>query len=180
MKLIIAVATIILSFFAYAETEKIAIPSDAGMRMVWWPKVAPPKGWHFDQGASYHFAFNAMVPDGASFSNAETVMYAKASYKPRMPDTKDLKSFVNQDLSEFSSSTPKIDVKHESPLLSGDGASLEVYSFSPVAEGSWELVAYGEDAEYYLTFAISSKSKSGLTSSMEAFKQMLGNYRDKP
>ena len=180
MKRIIVVIAIIFSVCAYAETEKNAIPSDTGMRLVWWPKVAPPKGWHFDQGSSYQFAFNAMAPDGATFSNAETVMYAKASYKPRVPDLKDLNSFVTQDLSSFENSAPKISIKNEAPMLTGDGVPLEVYSFSPVSEGNWEVVAYGEDAEYFLTFAISSRSQSGLASSLAALKQMVGNYRDKP
>jgi hypothetical protein len=139
----------IFSVAAHAEIEKIALQTDTGPRLIWWPKVEPPRGWHFDQGSSYHFAFKAMAPNGSTFSQSETVMYAKASYKPRNVDTTDLASFVKRDIGYFTSNDSTIVVKNEAPMFTGDREKLVVISFPPKAGGNWEIVAYGEESDFF-------------------------------
>ena len=41
---------------AAAEIEKTAALTQGGTRLMWWPKVAAPEGWHFDKGASQNTA----------------------------------------------------------------------------------------------------------------------------
>ena len=84
---LLALVLVLLSGSVHAEIEKFATPTDAGIQLQWWPKVQLPPGWHFDPGSSHHFGFNAIAPDGSTFSKAETVMYANAEYKPRVPET---------------------------------------------------------------------------------------------
>ena len=165
---------------ATAQIEKIATPTNSGIELQWWPKVQPPHGWHFDSGSSHHFSFNAMAPDGSTFSAAETVMYAKADYKPRVPETKNLAQLVAQDISDFHQAYPGMAVTAEPPVLSADHIQLQVITFTPSTGGNWERVAYGENSEFYVLFTVSSRTKGGLERAMPAFKAMVASYRVGP
>ena len=80
----------ILASPSHAEIEKLATICDKGICPHWWPKVAPPKGWTHDPQHSYLYNINALAPEGKSFADAETVIYANAVYKPRVPESKTL------------------------------------------------------------------------------------------
>jgi hypothetical protein len=85
---LLAFAIVLVAAYATAsaEIEKVAIPTDNGLTLHWWPKLPDVAGWHFDREASYHYGFAAWAPDNFTFSNAETVIYARAVYKPRDPE----------------------------------------------------------------------------------------------
>lgn len=166
--------------FASAEIEKTAATSDAGIQLWWWPKVQPPPGWHFDEGSSRNYGCNAMAPDGATFSNAETVMYAKADYKPRRPEIGSLAQLIDADIADFRQAYPGMSVDIGSPVPTADRQPLTLVTFTPYAGGSWESVAYGEDAEFYLMFTVSSRTEAGLAQAMPAFKAMVASYRVAP
>lgn len=163
-----------------AAIEKIATPTETGIQLQWWPKVQPPSGWHFDSGSSHHFGFNAMAPDNSTFSRAETVMYAKAHYKPRVPETESLAQLIDRDISDFHQAYPGMAATAEPPVLTADHKRLKLVTFAPSAGGNWERVAYGEDAEFYLLFTVSSRTKGGLERAMPAFKAMVASYRVGP
>ncbi|MBS1867898.1 MAG: hypothetical protein JSS69_18460, partial [Acidobacteria bacterium] len=93
-----------------AEIEKTALMCGNEICFYWWPKLSPPKGWHQDQDMSYEIEANALVPDGSTFSKAETVMYAKALYKPRTPETKSVDQLIADDKNEFLNADPNIAV----------------------------------------------------------------------
>jgi hypothetical protein len=171
-----------LSYQASAAIEKVGAPTESGLHLMWWPKVAPPKGWHFDQGSSYHFSFNAIAPDGSTFSKAETVMYARADYKPRITGVKSLSEYISNDIEGFKQNDESLVVSHEQPILGKDGLEFRVISYSPGQDhaGNWERVAYGEDGDYYLTFAISSRTKEGLAAAIPAFNSFVLGYRSGP
>ena len=175
---------ICLSFFAsfaYAGIEKIALPTDQGFRMIWWPKVDPGGPWNFDEMASRQNALKMFVPSGSTFANAETVMYAKANFKPRTPDTKALKSLIDNDVANIKTEAPGIKIEVMPPVTDGDGKSVQVVSFIPTGgQGNWEWVAYGEDGEYFLVFTVSSRTKLGLEKSLPAFKAMIASYHAEP
>lgn len=163
-----------------AEIRKFATPTDTGIQLQWWPKVQPPTGWHFDSGSSHHFGFNAFAPDGSTFSKAETVMYAKADHKPRVPEANSLAQLIDGDISNFHQAYPGMAATVESPILTTDHKRLELVTFVPSAGGNWERVAYGEDAEFYLLFTVSSRTKDGLERAMPAFRAMVASYRVGP
>jgi hypothetical protein len=177
---LLILSLVFLSGAVNAEIEKIATPTDAGIQLQWWPKVKPPPGWHFDSGSSHHFGFNAMAPDGSTFSNAETVMYAEADYKPRVPETKSLAQLVQRDVSAFHKAYPGMAATTAPPIFTADHKQLQVLSFAPSAGGNWERVAYGEDAEFYLVFTVSSRTQSGLEHANAAFNAMVASYRVGP
>lgn len=182
MKYFVFILLVFTSVAAFAGIEKVAIPTSSGLKLMWWPKVTPPNGWHFDQGSSYHFSFNAMAPNGSTFSKAETVMYAKADYKPRLPAATSLQKFVSNDMTSYKNEIPSVAIVHESPLHIGHHCQCPVVFYHPAAgtSGNWEQVAYCEDGTYFLTFVVSSRTNAGLQAAMPAFRSMLSSYRVGP
>jgi len=79
---------------SFAEIQKFANPCDQGICFSWWPKLPRVAGWHQDQDQSYNYKINAQAPDGRTFANAETVIYANAIYKPRVPESKTLQDLI--------------------------------------------------------------------------------------
>ncbi len=96
-----AIVLVAASATASAEIEKVAVPTDNGLTLHWWPKLPDVAGWHFDRDASYHYGFAAWAPDNFTFADAETVIYARAIYKPRDPETKSLDVLIERDKQHF-------------------------------------------------------------------------------
>lgn len=168
---------LLISLTAQAEIEKTAVPCETGLCLYWWPKLPPLKGWHQDKDQSYHYGVNALAPDGSSFAKAETVIYAKASYKPRIPETKTLEMFIADDRKEFADSVPGITIKEVDALISGDGEKLRSFTFFPKQKGNWEQVAYGEEGEFYLVFTLSSHSKEAFDRTQSAYRELIAHYK---
>jgi hypothetical protein len=164
---------------ASAEIEMIAAPTDRGLSFHWWPKLTPPEGWHHDRNFSFHYSVNAIAPDGLYFDDAETVMYAKAAYKPREPDVKSLEMFIERDHKSFKADARGLEIKETAALTTADGKRLRSFTFFPTQAGNWERVAYGEEGDYYLIFTISSRSKSGYEAASAAYESLVRGYRER-
>ncbi len=163
---------------AAPEIEKVGQVCEKGLCLAWWPKLEPATGWHHERGPSLQNGVNVQVPDGFTFSNAETVIYAKAAYKPRIPETTSLEALIKNDKDEFRKDDPGITITRVSPLKTKDGKVLESYTFFPTAKGNWEEVSYGEEGEYYLIFTISSRSHAGFLGSLPVFEQYIAQYKE--
>jgi hypothetical protein len=162
-----------------AEIEKRALVCQTGICLYWWPKLPQIKGWHQDKNFSYRYGVDALAPDGFTFSNAVAVMYANAAYKPRDPETKSLQMFIANDQRGFRSSDPGIKITEISPLANGDGVKMPSYMFVPKAKGNWEQVTYAAEGDYYLTFVLSSRSKSGFQKAEDAYRKLISGYKAK-
>jgi hypothetical protein len=165
---------------AYAEIEKFATPAAKGMSFHWWPKLAPLKGWRHDRDQSLHYGINALVPDGSTFADAETVMYAKAVYKPRRPESKTLEMFIENDKKASLSRSPDILIQEGAALSTADGKKLRSFTFFPKRKGNWERVSYGEEGDFYLVFAVSSRSLAGYKAAEKAYVGLIRSYKEKP
>ena len=174
----IAAVVVSLASPAGAAIEKIAIPSEDGIVLFWWPKVAAPANWKHDREHSLHYGFNAFAPEGSSFADAETVMYARALYKPREPDLKSLEALITRDRESFSKRDPTMKIEAGPPLRSADGRELPSLLFKPQAAGNWERVAYLEEGEYYLLFVVSSRNAEGLANAQSAYEALVSSYRE--
>jgi hypothetical protein len=161
-----------------AEIEKVGQPCETGICLAWWPKLAPAKGWHHEREPSLANGANIQVPDGFTFSNAETVIYAKALYKPRTPETTSLEMLIRNDKERLLSSDPGIAIAEAPPLKTKDGKALKSFTFFPNGEGNWEQVTYGEDGDFYLLFTISSRSHAGFLASLKMYEEYIGRYKD--
>jgi hypothetical protein len=182
MKIFINFIIVLLLFSATAnaEIEKVAVPCEQKICFYWWPKLAAVKGWHHDREYSYHYSVNAQAPDGYTFANAESVIYAKALYKPRIPETKSLESLISNDRADFLSKDHDIIYSEDKSLKTGDGQILKSFTFSPKKKGNWEQVSYGEEGDFYLIFTISSRTKEGFTKSLVDYKKFIEKYKNNP
>jgi hypothetical protein len=141
-----------------------------------WPKLSPLKGWHQDKQQSFRENANVLAPNGSTFVGAETVMYANAVYKPRVPDSKTLDKFIAADQKSF----PQTSAAELPSLLTADGQRIRVFLFSPQGAANWEKIGYGEEGDYYLVFALSSRSRSGLDQHAGDYARLVNSYRSKP
>jgi hypothetical protein len=163
-----------------AEIEMLAAPTDRGPVYHWWPKLVVPAGWHHDRNYSFHYSLNAMAPEGVSFDDARTVMYAKVMYKPREPQIKSLDTFIERDQKSIRAKAAGLQIKESTPLSTADGKQLRSFTFFPTTEGNWEHVAYGEEGDFYLIFTISARSEEEYRAARPAFERLIGDYREKP
>ena len=170
-------AVLFMSSAAFAEIEKIAIPSEKGVSFYWWPKVASLDGWRQDREHSFFYSANALAPDGFTFKNAESVIYARALFKPRTPEIKSLEALIENDRKDFETNVPGVSIQEVAPLSTADGQKLRSFTFFPTKGGNWERVSYGEEGEFYLVFTVSSRSQSGFNSAVIAYEKLIAGYR---
>ncbi len=175
----IIAACLALPTLSIGEIFKLAIPSDQGLQLYWWPVLPEVFGWQHDEGASQQYGINALVPVGSSFSAAPAVMYGKALYKTRMPQTKSLEQLIGDDRAQFAKDTPRIAISELPLMQDGDGKPVRCLSFSPPANGNWELVAYSEEGDFYLLFTVSAQSQRALADARSAFEQLVSHYKEK-
>jgi len=160
-----------------ARIEKSATLSKTGILLYWWPALGKVKGWHHDQAASQEGGINAEVPDGFTFANAMSVIYAKAIYKPRQPETKTLAMLIKEDRATFLAHDRTLKITRIEPLKTADGRFLQTYTYFPREKGNWEEVSYGEEGDYYLVFVISSRTKAGFEKAVAAYKEFISEYQ---
>lgn len=163
--------------------KKAVLCQDTGrLCFYWWPKLPHVSGWKQDEGSSYHFSIDAQAPTGSTFSNAETVIYARAVYKAKWPEIKDLNGFIQNDQATFRHHDPGIKINAMAPIQTQAGQQMKRFSFTPSGKGNWEQVSYGDEKdengnEYFLIFVISSRTKTGLARNLKAYEQFVRNYR---
>ncbi len=174
------VAAALLCGPAIAEIEKTALICQSSVCFYWWPKLSQPKGWHGDRDSSYQLRANVLVPDGSTFSNAGTVIYAEALYKPDHPETTSLEALIAGDKEQFLEHRPDTRVASSGALVTGDGKKLESFTFFPGKEGDWEKVSYGEEGDFYLIFTVSSRTEKAYKEAEPVYKSVIGNYRESP
>ena len=112
------------------EIEKSSVVTDEGIQLFWWPKIPALEGWHQDLDHSRLYGANALAPLGKTFADAETVMYAKALYKPREA-SKTVAELINSDRADFESTNPGIRISEVSVIATGDGKRLRSFTFFP-------------------------------------------------
>jgi len=180
MKVFIAICSAIVLFTLSprAEIEKRAEICERGICLYWWPKLPPLKGWHQDGGSSKKYGVSALAPDGSSFANASAVIYAKAAYKPRMPETDSLEKVIANDQKTFRSKFAAIVITETDGLLTADGKKMRTFTFFPKSTGEWEEVSYGEEGEFYLIFTLSAHSREAFEKTLSTYRDLVGRYKE--
>jgi len=178
---ILLILLIGLSTPAAAEIYKVAVPDKrcGSICFYWWPVLPEVNGWHQDMPNSYHYSANAQAPNGQSFSNAESVIYAKALYKERMPETKSLSQFIEDDKSQFLKHS-NLAITQLDSLNTADSKEMKSFQFFPKGNGNFERVSYGEEGDYYLVFTLSSRNKEEYQSAMPDYIKFIVQYREQP
>jgi hypothetical protein len=173
-----AVILLLVCGTALSEIEKVGRVCGDGVCPAWWPKLALVKGWHHDDEASLANGVNIQVPDGFTFSDAETVIYGRALYKPRNPEATSLEVLIKNDREEFLKENSSIEIAKVFPLKTKDGKALEARRFFPKSTGNWEEVSYGEEGDFYLLFTISSRSSAGFAAALPVYEQYIAQYKE--
>ncbi len=176
MRALLAATLLLAAFTSHAEIEKFAQPDDTGLHLAWWPKVGPVPGWTHDHPASLAKGANLFVPNGQTFRDSPVVMYARAIYKPRLKETETLAQLIRDDQNNFREEVPGVTISADTAMKTADGRKLETYLFSPKKGGNWEVVAYGEEPEYFLIFTLSARDPASLKQARTAFAEMVGSY----
>lgn len=171
---------LLISASTQAEIYKTAIPSQSGMKFYWWPVLPEIEGWHHDRNFSLMYSSNAQAPDGFTFANAESVIYAKAIFKPGRKSIKTLNELIESDKNEFIKNTKDLIIEEVNSLATSDGKKLKSFTFTPKIKGNWERVSYCEEGDFYLIFTLSSRSKKGYNESLKHYEQFISNYKQKP
>ena len=167
-----------LSGTSHAEMEKSILPCEQKICFHWWPKLPAIEGWHNDREHSLKYSYNAQAPDGFTFENAETVIYAKALYKPSVPDLTTLEMVIDSDRKKFLASDPATVVKEVQLLTTTDGKRLRSFTFHSPNHGSWDRVSYGEEDGFYLIFTLSSGTDAGYQKAVVAYEQFIERYKE--
>lgn len=176
--LVVSVATLLP---AQAAVEMVETSSSLGPLKQWWPRVAPPKGWQHDREHSVAYGINAMAPQGSAFGEAETVLYAKALYRPREMELRDVDALIERDRRKALSQDPLRRTAAGPAVKTADGKVAKTITFTPArGEGNWERVAYLAEGDYFMLFAVSSRTRQGYEAALRAFEQMIRGYREKP
>ena len=174
------IAMLLVPSFATAEIYKLAVPSDKGIELYWWPVMQPIAGWSHDEGASRANHINAFVPNGSSFSDAPAIIYARAMFKPRIPNTKSLNQLITDDRKTFEDDLPGVRVIELAPISDSSGSKFRYFSFTPSGAGNWERVAYAEEGEFYLIFTVSGTSSATLLHAQRDFEKWVSAYKRGP
>lgn len=177
-RIILSLFLCFISHSAQAGIYKTFTTCEEALCFHWWPILPEIEGWHQDEKASYHHKANAVAPDGFTFSNAEAVIYAKALYKPRIPETKTLDMLIADDHADFLRSDASIIITETTPLTTGDGKKMKSFTFFPGESGNWEKVSYGEEGDFYLIFTISSRTETGYKKNLPIYEQLIWHYKE--
>jgi hypothetical protein len=178
LQAIFAALAIALCLPAVAEVEKTATAGSDGIEMYWWPKLPPLDGWSQDRVASLQYGANVLTPAGKSFADADTVMYARAQFKPRVPDIKSLSELIDRDRKDYSERAGGLKIKESARLKSADGHWLDCLIHEPTSLGNWERVCYLEEGNYYLMFILSAQNRPSFGHSMKAFEALVARYHE--
>jgi len=180
LRLVLAFTVLAAFFMSDVEARiiKQAIPGKSGICLYSWPELAQVDGWYQDQDSSLHYNHNSLAPVGSTFRDAETVMYAAAIYKPRIPEAKTLEMYITIDKEKFGNPSNMPDVADAESLVTADGRTLRSVTFFPRDKGNWERVTYAEEGDYYLIFSLSSRSRAGYEKATKDYEQMVRSYKE--
>ncbi len=184
----IACVAIVAAYSAIARAEIVKSAtidcSNNRLCLYWWPKLPSISGWHTDEDANYQVGengINALVPDGFNFSNSDTVIYGnavyKAGYEKDNPKSKKLDDFIADDRKTYFDQYPGMIIKEVEPLSTGDHQKLRSYIYFRPKDQVWEQISYGQDGDFYVVIAISSKSEAGYRAHQAEYRDLVGRYR---
>jgi hypothetical protein len=176
---LIAALTAAVPLVVSAGVSTLKLPEKAGVPVHWWPILPDLPGWVHDEAASRRYDSNFLVPRGQTFAEAPAVIYARALYKSRLPDTKSVEQLIAEDERRVAKDSPGVRISEQAALQDHDGRGYRCVAFAPADEGTWELVAYGEEDDYYLIFTLSGDSPKALEKALPDFKKLIARYKKK-
>lgn len=162
------------------KTSMLDNPKCAGLCLRWWPKLTPPPKWEQDTRLSQAYNVAFLVPkDGRD----DVFIYANA--QPLKGQAVTIAGFMADDQATFERAHPGLMVRPGPDHATADGQVLQSRIFDPgpqEANGHWEIVAYGQEADsdgvkYYIVFILSARSQAVRDEVLPVFQSLLASYR---
>jgi hypothetical protein len=138
-----------------------------------WPKLPDIPDWHQDQESSQKLGANSLIPDGMDPATAEVTIQARG-----FPRSGGGAASVSQMVESDRAGAPAgTEVKQLSDVADKDGTPFNLYSFAPAdGQGGWKAIAYSEEGEYLLAFALSARSKAAFEGNLPVFVALIKKY----
>lgn len=168
---------LLVSSTAGAEALKPFIPAAPSMQGFWWPVYIDASGTQQESFYGLPLGDYPSAADGTLLSNIETIIYARALFKPRMPTITSLEELIESDQKQFRSRNPGVQISATEPVTAGDNERLVSYTYFPQKSGTWERVSYSEEGEFYLLFTIRSQSQQRYRQDLESYLSYIRKYR---
>jgi hypothetical protein len=137
--------------------------------------IDAPKGWIVDKETGKRLGTCCVFyPRGATWDNAETVMYPSIAKK--VPGQSTLDEFMKSDLAGFRGHDPGMSYEDAQDIPLQNKRVAKVRLFHGVNRGSSEAVAYIDEENFIALFVMSSKTEKGFNESMPLFRTAVQTY----
>jgi hypothetical protein len=153
---------------AHSQAEMLEFAAPDGTKA--WPKLPAVSGWHQDGAASFQFSANALIPDGATFADADATILARGMARGGKS--------LSQLMDEGRAGTDAGNVAKPMEIADKDTRPFTVVALAPAASGKWEANAYGEEGRYFLVFTLSARSRDAYDKAFPVFSQMIQSYAE--
>jgi len=138
--------------------------------------LTAPNGWVLDNQAGVSQGLHAVFYKiGESWDKAETVMYANTAL---LEDSlhKTIDQLIKYDLDNFKNNYSNIKVTDGKDIVIKENVIAKVKYLSGQSYGNYEAIAYIDAGKTGVMIILSSRTKSGFESSLEAFKDIVKSY----
>jgi hypothetical protein len=137
--------------------------------------IEGPKGWTTDQEVGQRLGTCCVYyPAGATWDNAETVMYPNIATKG--PGQKTLKEFMDYDLADFREHNPEMIYEDAEAIPLKNKRTANFRYFHNVNGGCSEAVAYVDEEKIIALVVVSSKTTRGLNETIPLLRSVLQTY----
>ena len=180
MKTLFKIFVILFFSFSlsFAEIEKFAYSCGNKICFNAWPKLPDINNWKHDRKVSLHYSMNVIIPQGYNFSNAKSIIYARAILKEKV-SFKTLDEFIQNDINSFKINKPEVKIFDVAMKNKFDKKYYKSLKF--FANKSYEQLYYTEEKdqnvnEYYVLFTLSAFSENDYNKSLPVFEELLFLY----
>jgi hypothetical protein len=161
---------VLMPVTARAEVEKVEMKCEKGPCVKWFPKVTPPRAWHYDEDESAEQGVKVFAPDDM---HSDMRMYTYAIQKTDKPALRTLDDVIVHEKENYKEGQ----AMEGKPLSTLDGKKLRTFLYATKGEIRWDQASYGEEGQFYVVFAITTNGLYELTRYVNDYSSFVGSYR---
>lgn len=138
--------------------------------------LTAPDGWVLDNKSGVRQGLQAVFyKKGESWSNAATIMYANAA---SLEDSAhlNLDRLIKYDIDNFIKQYPDLNIIDGNNILIKDGLTAKIKYLSGRSYRNFEAIAYVDATQNGIMIVMSSRTKEGFDSSLNAFENLVKSY----
>lgn len=155
---------------AHAEIEKVEMKCEKGPCFKWFPRVAPPRAWHYEEDESVEQGVKVFAPDDM---HSDMRMYTYAIQKADKPALHTLDDVIAHEKENYKEGR----AMEGKPLSTLDGKKLRTFLYATKDEIRWDQATYGEEGQFYVVFAITTTGLYELNRYVNDYSSFVGSYR---